>query len=56
MKVSAVIFSIAKAAKINNLKSYNYFEFLLSGIPKYMKYMTLDFLKDHFPWYENILV
>ena len=33
-KSSAIIYSIAETAKANNLKPYDYFEYLLSKIPK----------------------
>lgn len=35
-KSSAVIYSIAETAKANNLKSSQYFERLLTEIPKHM--------------------
>ena len=35
-KSSAVIYSIAETAKANNLKPYDYFEYLLTEIPKLM--------------------
>lgn len=37
-KSSAIIYSIAETAKANNLKPYNYFEYLLTEIPKYLDY------------------
>ena len=33
---SAIIYSIAETAKANNLKPYNYFELLLTEIPRHM--------------------
>ncbi len=41
-KSSAIIYSIAETAKVNNLKPYDYFEFLLTEIPKH--------LDDLLPW------
>ena len=35
-KTSAMIYSIAETAKANNLKPYEYFEYLLREIPKHM--------------------
>ena len=35
-KSSAIIYSIAETAKANNLKPYEYFEYLLTEIPKHM--------------------
>ncbi|WP_353846288.1 transposase domain-containing protein [Clostridium sp. ZBS17] len=47
---------MAETAKINNLKPYNYLEFLLTEIPKHMEDTNLDFLDDLLPWSENLLV
>ena len=33
---SAIIYSIAETAKANNLKPYDYFEYLLTEIPKHL--------------------
>jgi hypothetical protein len=41
-------------AKANNLKPYNYFEFLLTEIPKHMEDTNLDFLDDFLPWSEKL--
>lgn len=49
-KASAIIYSIAETAKANNLKPYNYFELLLTEIPKHMEDTNLDFLNDLLPW------
>ena len=35
-KSSAIIYSIAETAKANHLKPYEYFEYLLTEIPKHM--------------------
>ena len=35
-EASAIIYSIAETAKANNLKPYDYFEYLLSEIPNHM--------------------
>lgn len=55
-KASSIIYSIAETAKANNSKSYNYFELLLTEIPKHMEYINLDFLDDLLPWSENLPV
>lgn len=47
---SAVIYSIAETAKANNLKPYEYFEYLLSEIPKHMDEHNLAFMEDLLPW------
>lgn len=53
-KASAIIYSIAETAKANNLKPYNYFEKLLTEIPKHMDEKNLDFLNDLLPWSEAL--
>jgi hypothetical protein len=53
-KISAIIYSIAETAKSNNLKPYNYFELLLTEIPKHMEDTNLDFLEDLLPWSEKL--
>jgi transposase len=55
-KASAIIYSIAETAKSNNLKPYNYFELLLTEIPKHMEGTNLDFLDNLLPWSEKLLV
>lgn len=55
-KASAIIYSIAETAKANNLKPYNYFELLLTEIPKHMEDTNLDFLNDLLPWSEKLPV
>ena len=47
---SAIIYSIAETAKANRLKPYEYFEFLLTEIPKHMEDKNTDFLSDLLPW------
>ena len=47
---SAIIYSIAETAKANRLKPYEYFEFLLTEIPKYMDAKNTDFLAELLPW------
>jgi len=49
-KTSAIIYSIAETAKSNNLKPYEYFEYLLSEIPKHMDETDRSFLEDLLPW------
>ncbi|WP_330597578.1 IS66 family transposase [Zhenhengia yiwuensis] len=49
-KSSAILYSIAETVKANDLKPYEYFEFLLGEIPKYMNEKSLDFLQDLLPW------
>ena len=49
-KTSAVIYSIAETAKANNLKSYEYFEYLLTVISEYMEDTDRKFLEELLPW------
>ena len=49
-KSSAIIHSIAETAKANNLKPYEYFEFLLEEISKHMDDKDQSFLDDLLPW------
>lgn len=47
---SAIIYSIAETAKANGLKPFNYFEYLLTEIPKHADDKNTDFLTDLLPW------
>ena len=49
-EASAIIYSIAETAKANNLKPYNYFEYLLTEIPKHMEDHDVSFCEDLLPW------
>ncbi len=49
-KASAIIYSIAETAKANNLKPYDYFEYLLTEIPKHLDDTDRSFLNDLLPW------
>ncbi len=53
-KASAIIYSIAETAKANNLKPYEYFEYLLSVIPEHMEDTDTKFLEDLLPWSEAL--
>lgn len=53
-KSSAIIYSIAETAKANNLKPYEYFEHLLTEIPKRMDDSDRSFLDDLLPWSEKL--
>ena len=53
-KSSAIIYSIAETAKANNLKPYEYFEYLLIEIPKHMDDTDRSFLDDLLPWLEKL--
>ena len=49
-KSSAIIYSIAETAKANNLKPYDYFEYLLTEIPKHIDSSDRSFLDRLLPW------
>jgi len=51
---SAMIFSIAETAKANNLNTYDYFELLLSEIPKHQDDKNLDFINNLLPWSKQV--
>ena len=51
---SAIIYSIAETAKANNLKPYDYFEYLLTEIPKHLDDTKRTFLEDLLPWSPNL--
>ena len=53
-KASAIIYSIAETAKANNLKPYDYFEYLLSEIPNHMDEKDNSFLENLLPWSSNL--
>lgn len=51
---SAIIYSIAETAKANNLKPYEYFEYLLTEIPKHMEDKDKSFLDALLPWSDTL--
>jgi transposase len=53
-KTSAIIYSIAETAKANNLKPYEYYEYLLTEIPKHMDDTDRSFLENLLPWSPNL--
>lgn len=53
-KSSAILYSIAETAKANNLKPYDYFEYLLTEIPKHLDDTDRSFLDDLLPWSPNL--
>lgn len=53
-KASAIIYSIAETAKANNLKPYDYFEYLLTVMPEHMDDKNTDFIKGLLPWSEKL--
>ncbi len=53
-QASAVIYSIVETAKANNLRIYDYLEFLLSELSQHSGDTSLDFLKDLLPWNQAV--
>ena len=51
---SAILYSITETAKANNLKPYDYVEYLLEEIPKHMDGSSLAFLDELMPWSESL--
>lgn len=51
---SAIIYSIAETAKANNLKPYDYFEYLLTEIPKHLDETDRSFCEDLLPWSDKL--
>ena len=51
-KSSAIIYSIVETAKANNLKPYDYVQYLLEEILKHMDDRDCSFLEDLLPWSE----
>ena len=53
---SALIYSISETAKLNNLRPYYYFKYLLEELPKICKEDNIDFTKmdDLMPWSKNL--
>lgn len=49
-KSSAILYSIVETAKANLLKPYDYFEYLLTEIPKHMGERSRNFIADLLPW------
>lgn len=48
-KSSAIIYSIVETAKDNNLKPFDYVQYLLEEIPKHMDDRECSFLEDLLP-------
>ena len=53
-KSSAIIYSIVETAKANNVKPYEYVEYVLGELTKHMDDKNRDFLKDLMPWSEAL--
>ncbi len=51
---SAIIYSIVETAKANNLKPFDYVQYLLEEIPKHMDDRDCSFLEVLLPWPEKL--
>lgn len=49
-RASAMIYSLVETAKANQLNVYQYFELLLTEIPKHMNDTDLSFIDELLPW------
>lgn len=49
-----IIYSIAETAKANNLKPYDYFEYLLTEIPKHLDESDRSFCENLLPWSDKL--
>lgn len=55
-KSSAIIYSIVETAKADNLKPFDYVQYLLEEIPKHMNDRDCSFLENLLPWSEKLPV
>ena len=53
-RASAMIYSLVETAKANQLNVYEYFELLLTEIPKHMSDTSLDFIDALLPWTPSV--
>ena len=53
-KTSAIIYSIVETAKANNLKPFDYVQYLLEEIPAHMDDKDCSFIEKLLPWSKNL--
>ena len=53
-RASAMIYSLVETAKANYLNVYQYFELLLTKIPKHMNNTDLGFIDELLPWSPSV--
>jgi len=55
-EASAILFSLSKTARANNLQPFEYFKYLLEEMPKHMMddHRDISFLDDLLPWSETL--
>ena len=49
-EASAIVYSLSETAKANNLKPYDYFEYLLTELPEHQDDTDRSFLEKLLPW------
>ena len=54
-KTSAIIYSIVETAKANDLKPFDYMQYLLEEIPAHMDDKDCSFIENLLPWSKNLL-
>ena len=52
-EASAVLYSLAETSRANGLRSYEYFRYLLTELPKYIHDFDTEIPESLFPWSEN---
>ncbi len=52
-EASAGLYSLVETAKANNVKTYDYFRYLLTELPKYIHDFQTEIPEELFPWSEN---
>ncbi len=52
-EASAVLYSLAETSRANNLRSYEYYRYLLTELPKYVQDFRTEIPDSLFPWSEN---
>ena len=52
-QASAILYSLVETAKANNLRVYEYLEYLLDGLSQHADDTNWDFLKELLPWSEK---
>lgn len=52
-QASAILYSLVETAKANNLRVYEYLEYLLDGLSRHADDTDRDFLKNLLPWSET---
>ena len=53
-KASAILYSLVETAKANMVNTYEYFNLLLTEIPKHMDDKDLKFIDELLPWSPRI--